>query len=362
MVPRAAFIVPGSIDAATGGSRYDRMMVDGLRRRGWRVDVHELQGGYPLPSPADVQAADDAMASVPDRIPVVVDGLVLSAIPAVIAKHRERIGIAVIVHLPVAADVTLDPARLPAVERAERDALAATRAIIVTGQGTAGWLGRYDIPRDRIRVIEPGTRPQSTRPQKTWRPGSAGRAPNHTVRILCVATIQPGKGHHVLFEALRENLDLDWQLTCAGSLTRDPLTADRVRSLAVSLGLADRVTFTGELDEATLSTRYDESDVFALATLQETYGMAVAEAIAHGLPVVSTECGAIASLVGPDAGLLVGPGDKGALAFALRQVLGDECLRTQLTEGARRRRERLPSPEQAVEQLEAVLRELNVDD
>ena len=55
--------------------------------------------------------------------------------------------------------------------------------------------------------------------------------------------------------------------------------------------------------------RYDRTDVFVLATLRETYGMAVAEALAHGLPVVSTSTGAIPALVGTDAGLLVAPGD-----------------------------------------------------
>jgi glycosyltransferase involved in cell wall biosynthesis len=185
--------------------------------------------------------------------------------------------------------------------------------------------------------------------------------PGDVVRLLCVATLQPGKGHHILFEALRHSLDCAWHLTCAGSLTRDAVTAERVRTMAGAAGFADRVTFTGELDEEGLSARYDESDVFVLATLQETYGMAVAEAIAHGLPVVSTRCGAIPALVEPDGGLLVPPGDAMAFAGALGRVLHEPGYRAVLAEGARRRRAHLPSPENAVAKLEALLKEIDAD-
>ena len=74
----------------------------------------------------------------------------------------------------------------------------------------------------------------------------------------------------------------------------------------------DRVSLAGDLDAPRLSDCYDRADVFVLATLQETYGMAVAEALAHGLPVVSTTTGAIPALVGDDAGSLVPPGEHGS--------------------------------------------------
>ena len=71
--------------------------------------------------------------------------------------------------------------------------------------------------------------------------------------------------------------------------------------------------------------------------------MAVAEALAHGLPVVATMTGAIPDLIGDDAGLLVPVGDTTALTAALARVLGDSGLRARLAEGARRRRDRLPT-------------------
>ena len=94
---------------------------------------------------------------------------------------------------------------------------------------------------------------------------------------------------------------------------------------------------SGELDAARLHECYDRADVFVLASLQETYGMAVAEALAHGLPVVSTTTGAIPDLVGADAGLLVPPGNIEALAGALARVIGDARLRARLADGAKTR-------------------------
>ena len=55
---------------------------------------------------------------------------------------------------------------------------------------------------------------------------------------------------------------------------------------------------------------YDRSDVLVLPTFYEGYGMAVAEALARGIPVVSTRTGAIPDLVGTEAGVLVPPGTK----------------------------------------------------
>ena len=134
----------------------------------------------------------------------------------------------------------------------------------------------------------------------------------------------------------------------------------RLRARLCADGLDDRVSLVGELNETELATCYDRADLFVLATLHETYGMAVAEALAHGLPVVSTTTGAIPELVDPagdGAGLLVPPDDAEALADALTHVLGDAHIRERLAEGARRVRDRLPGWEQAAAKMAAVLEE-----
>jgi glycosyltransferase involved in cell wall biosynthesis len=88
---------------------------------------------------------------------------------------------------------------------------------------------------------------------------------------------------------------------------------------------------------------YLASDVFVLASRFEGYGMALAEAIAHGLPVVSTKAGAIPDTVPRGTGLLVPPQDATALAQALRRLIGDPAERQRLSANARAAAAQLPS-------------------
>jgi glycosyltransferase involved in cell wall biosynthesis len=162
----------------------------------------------------------------------------------------------------------------------------------------------------------------------------------------------------MLMRSLAALANRDWRLTCAGSLDRHPPTVDRVRAIVHENGLDDRVSFAGELDDEQLAAAFDRADVFVLATLRETYGMAVAEALAHGLPVVSTTTGAIPDLVGAadgDAGILVTPGDEPGLTSALARVIDDGRLRTRLAAGARQARGRLPTWEDAADKMVAAL-------
>ena len=95
--------------------------------------------------------------------------------------------------------------------------------------------------------------------------------------------------------------------------------------------------------------------MFVLATWFEGYGMAVAEAIARGLPIISTRTGAIPEIVPAHAGLLVAPGDVPALTAALSSVLSDSSLRRRLTEGARAARARLPTWPMAAAKMGVIL-------
>lgn len=178
---------------------------------------------------------------------------------------------------------------------------------------------------------------------------------SRTTELLCVGTLNAIKGHEMLLEALAAVPIRDWHLTCAGSLTRDPATARHVLAATRRLGLEDRVTFAGDLTHSALAGYYDRADLFVLATRQETYGMAAAEALARGLPVVATMTGALPELVGDDAGLLVPVDDTTAMARALTQVLGDEAVRARLAEGARRVRDRLPGWDEAASRMAAAL-------
>jgi glycosyltransferase involved in cell wall biosynthesis len=345
-------IVPGRLETRTGGYEYDRRIIAGLRGRGWRIVVNELDGTFPFPTePARKQAAD-VLAAIPDGTIVLIDGLACGSLPAEVEHEASRLKIVALVHLPLAAEIGLDRDTAGLLEVRERRALAAAALVVVTGRTTVDALARYGVVRDRIAVVEPGTRPAPLSR------GSTG-APLH---LLSVAAITAGKGHEILFRALEAIPYRDWRLTCAGSLDRDSSTAGRLRGQLRASGLQDRISLTGELDGEALERCYDSADFFVLATLHETYGMAVAEALAHGLPVVSTTTGAIPELVGASgnggqpAGLLVPPGDAKAMTAALSTLVGNHALRAHFAEGARRVRDRLPTWDEAVDKMSAALR------
>jgi glycosyltransferase involved in cell wall biosynthesis len=343
------FVVPGSLLARTGGSIYDRRMVDGLRALGRCVDAIELAGAFPLPRDADVAAAARALAAVPDGRILIVDGLAAAALADVLEQQASRLHVVPLIHLPLGADVSLARDAAAMLASREQRVLAAATLVIVTGPATMRMLGQHDLPPSRVRVVTPGTD----------RVRVAERPRRSDVHLVCVATVNAIKGHETLMQALsRVPREYGWRLTCAGSLTRDPATVGRVRAAIAEFALADRVSLAGEIDPAEIAQLCGESDVFVLATRQETYGMAVAEALAHALPVVSTTTGAIPDLVGEDAGLLVPPGDVDRLADALTRVIADASLRTRLAEGARRAGQRLPSWNDACAEMDRALTDL----
>jgi len=108
-------------------------------------------------------------------------------------------------------------------------------------------------------------------------------------------------------------------------------------------GVCDRVAVLGAVPPERIIELFLASDVFVLASRFEGYGMALAEAIAHGLPVVSTMAGAIPQTVPAATGLLVPPDDAAALARALRRLIGDPAERRQLAMNAHAAASQLPT-------------------
>jgi len=344
------FVLPGDPATRTGGYAYDRRIAAGLRALGCDVHGHALDASFPFPDAAALRHAGAVLQALDDDACVLVDGLALGAMPDVAAAHGGRLRIVALVHHPLAAETGLDSARAAALAASERRALAATRGVVVTSAATAADVAAYGVPPARIRIVEPGTDPA---PQARGARGGTA-AP---VALLCVATLVPRKGHALLLDALAALRALPWQLTCVGA-PRDPATAAALCEQLERLGLADRVTFAGELDAAALETRWDAADAFVLAAHHEGYGMACAEALAHGLPLVATRAGAVAQFAPANAALLVPPGDGLALREALRRFLTDAALRTRLAAGARRARTALPTWNAAARRMASALREL----
>jgi glycosyltransferase involved in cell wall biosynthesis len=139
----------------------------------------------------------------------------------------------------------------------------------------------------------------------------------------------------VLIAALARLDHLHWRLVIAGDRGRSAETSARLEADIARFGLADRVSLLGAVPSEQLTMLYAAADLFVLASRFEGYGMAYAEAIAHGVPVIGTNAGAIPETVPAGAGVLVPPDDVEALAAALRRLLENPDERERLAVGAR---------------------------
>lgn len=344
------FALPGSLHTLTGGTVYDRRIAEGLRALGWTVDLRLLDASFPFPSPAALAQAQAAFEALPDGSLALVDGLAFGALPALAQKHAQRLRWVALVHHPLALETGLAPQQRQALFDSEREALSAARGVIVTSPATALALGEYGVGPGRVQVVEPGTDPAPS-PTAEVR-GAAGDGP---ITLLCVATLTPRKGHLLLLQALAGLQDRPWELHCIGSTTRDAATTAQLREFIDTHGWQQRVHLHGECEGAALQTWYARADAFVLPSFHEGYGMALAEALAHGLPVVSTTAGAIPATVPAGAGVLVPPGDAPALRAALARLLDEPAWRAQLAAGARSVAAKLPTWPQAAAKFAAAL-------
>ena len=352
---RLHVVVPGPLDQQTGGYIYDRRMVEGLRARGWRVDVHSVAGAFPTDDAGAGARMAAVLAGLPDGARVLVDGLALGGLPAPVHAERDRLRILALVHHPLADETGLDAPRRARFEALEREALAACAGVLVTSGFTARRLEAYGVVPARVRAVLPGTDPA---------PLAEGPEPGDPPLLLSVGSVTPRKGQRLLAAALARLAALPWRCVCAGSLERDPAYAAEVATLVREAGLSGRFRFAGECGAAELDRLYHRASLFVLPSYHEGYGMALADALARGLPVVSTTGGAIPHTVPVDAGVLVAPGDDGALADALRRLLlepGGAERRGSLAAAARRHAGALPEWPEAVRRFADAILALTPD-
>lgn len=308
------FVVPGSLDRPTGGDRYDARMVESLRQRGVPVRVHGIPGGFPRTDDLAKTGLDATFRDLPEGSAVVVDGLVLGGLPEAAVAHGKRLQLLALVHHPLADETGRGAEERSRYLDTEARALAAVLGVVVTSRHTAERVrDLFDVPRHRVRVATPGT---------AAAPAAVGPGPEAPPRLLSVGSVIPRKGHDVLVEALARLRDRPWSLDCVGSLTAAPEYARSVREAANRRIGEDRMRFRGRVPDEILDDLFHRSSAFVLASHYEGYGMALAEALARGLPVVSTTGGAIPETVPSDAGILVPPGSPDALTRALGPLLG----------------------------------------
>jgi len=162
--------------------------------------------------------------------------------------------------------------------------------------------------------------------------------------VLFVGTLTPRKGVRELVEAAGKILGSypDARVVIVGKTDMEPAYVEGVRSAASEAGIDDRVTLTGFVPGSDLRGLYACADVFALPSGEEGSSISVAEAVAAGVPVLGTRIDGIRETIDDGThGVLVEPGDVGALTGGLDRLLADAAERERMADAlATRARER----------------------
>jgi glycosyltransferase involved in cell wall biosynthesis len=148
--------------------------------------------------------------------------------------------------------------------------------------------------------------------------------PSEHLRVGFVGRLIPHKGVDVLLDAVAHDARMSVEIFGAGP------ESDRLAASAVRLGITDRVTFHGHVEEEAIPDTYRHFDVLAVPSVPmpgwlEQFGRVVVEAQASGIPVVASASGALPDVVGEE-GLLVPPNDPQALHAALSRLLDEPGL------------------------------------
>jgi glycosyltransferase involved in cell wall biosynthesis len=210
-----------------------------------------------------------------------------------------------------------------------RSARRADQVIAVSEATRRDLIELYGLPGDKIVVIPHGVSSRffplaesdgraALRTRRGW------RFPDGPL-VLTVGTMQPRKNHLRLVQAFAQ-VKTRASLIVAGG---QGWSYEVVRDEVARLGIGDRVVFTGFVDDRDLPDLYRAATIFAYPALFEGFGLPVLEAMASGVPVVTSNVSSLPEVAG-EAAELVDPLDVEGMAVVLDRLLGDETLRSDL--------------------------------
>jgi len=138
-------------------------------------------------------------------------------------------------------------------------------------------------------------------------------------KLFFVAGLLPHKGCHILIEAV--NILKKRGIPCVLQIAGDGKEMKNLINLTAKFKLDKEITFLGIIQHEKIIKFYKECDIFVSASLKESFGVAVVEALASGKPVVVTKCGGPESFVNRETGVIVNKGDSFALAAGIEKVI-----------------------------------------
>jgi glycosyltransferase involved in cell wall biosynthesis len=330
---RVGLTLYGTLDEQSGGFRYDRKLIEGLREAGDTVELVELPWrayGRGL--------LDNGSRKLRRRLDIDVDVMLQDELahPSLVRTNRNLPYpiVSVVHHLRASEPRRLAPL-YRAVERRYLDTVdgvvcnSATTQSVVTDLGVdsettvvappAG--DRFDPDIDEAAIDE--------------------RAHTGPLRIVFVGNIEPRKGLDTLVAGLAAT-DTEAELTVVGRAVDEGHVASVRRSVR-EYGLGDRVHFAGRLSDDDLADVLESSHLLAVPSRYEGFGIVYLEGMSFGLPALASSAGGAGDIVTDgETGALVAPEDSAAVARELTRFATDRDRLAAMGRAARRRHETHP--------------------
>ena len=203
--------------------------------------------------------------------------------------------------------------------RRKQDEFELAGLIIANSRFTAGTLQGTGVAADKVKVVPLGA-PEI---DPSWRE----RSPSRLVQVLFAGNISVHKGAHLLLEA--------WRSLAVGSSAELLLAGTWLLPARMRAELPNGVRLLGRLSSGALREQYRSATVLVLPSLLDGFGMVVTEALAHGLPVITTShTGAADLIVDDENGWVIGAGDSAALAARLHHCLTNASQLREMREAA----------------------------
>jgi glycosyltransferase involved in cell wall biosynthesis len=341
---KVGLIVYGGLDGRSGGFLYDRKLVQTLRAKGhlvtvlaipWRRYLQHLGDNFRSDIPARVMAA---------KIDILLEDELCH--PSLVALNRNlrrtlRLPIVSIVH-HLRSEEAHPRGLMPVYRWVERAYLVTVDGLICNSRATLRSvlsLSRKSVPA----VISP---PAADQLGTAVSPSAIiGRAHHRgPLQVLYLGALIPRKGLHVLLEAMARLPAGAAKLTIAGDSRADPHYAARIRRQADRLRLDGRIRFAGPLSPGRVAAELRRSQVLAVPSSLEGFGIAYLEGMAYGLPALASSVGGGAELVRDGYnGYLVPPGEIGVLTDRLARLAADRVHLARMGQAARRTYLRRPT-------------------
>jgi glycosyltransferase involved in cell wall biosynthesis len=316
---RLLFVTPPLAGPATGGTLYNRQLTAAL-----------LQDGVALRH-SDMPHALAALGRITPDL-VWVDSLYLSDVPELCRRIGPRARVGLLLHYLPSLLQRPDPESLLDLSPSEQLALQGADCVMVPSP-TMGELVRRLAPGPQLICVEPGIDTAAL----------AQRRPRERSTCVMVCNVTENKGVYPFLAELARCVQQadEFRLVIAGRLDVEPAYARRcVALVAEQPALAPHIGFLDGVAQPQVFEWLARSALLVSASRMESYGMALAEARAHGTPILARAGGHVAAHIDPEAGGQLVE-DEGELARALVALMRrpDELeRRLQLAEGKRRAR------------------------